>query len=78
MPSTTTSRTAAWPLERVLFTMAGTITFVGALLALLVSPWFALVPAFVGANQLLYAAAGACPASIILERAFGVQRGCRR
>jgi hypothetical protein len=58
-----------WPLERTLFALAGTVTLISAVLAAAVSPWFLLLAAFVGANQLLYVFAGACPASIALRRA---------
>lgn len=58
-----------WPLERVLFALAGTMTLVSALLAAIVSKWFLLLTAFVGVNQWLYVAFGACPASIVLRRA---------
>ena len=57
-----------WPLERVLFAMAGTVTLVSALLAAVVSPWFLLLTAFVGINQWLYVLFGACPASAVLKR----------
>lgn len=57
-----------WPLERVLFAMAGTVALVGGLLALLVSPWFALLPVLAGVNQWLFVIFGACPASIVLSR----------
>ena len=60
--------TSRWPLERVLFAMAGSVGLIGGLLALLVSPWFALLPAFAGFNQWLYVIFGACPASLILTR----------
>jgi hypothetical protein len=63
------ARRAGWPLERVLFGMAGTVTLLSAALAALVSPWFLLLTAFVGVNQWLYVLAGACPASIVLRRA---------
>jgi hypothetical protein len=63
----------AWPLERVLFAMAGTMAILSAVLAAVVSEWFLLLTAFVGANQLLYVAVGACPASVILGRAFGLR-----
>ena len=62
-----------WPLERVLFALAGTMTLLSALLAAVVSPWFLLLTAFVGVNQWLYVAVGACPASLILRRLFGLQ-----
>lgn len=57
-----------WPLERVLFAMAGTVTLVSIALAVLVSPWFLLLTAFVGVNQWLYVLAGDCPASLVLRR----------
>ncbi len=60
---------ARWPLERVLFALAGSVTLVSALLAATVSPWFLLLTAFVGVNQWLYVLAGACPASVVLRRA---------
>jgi hypothetical protein len=62
-----------WPLERVLFAMAGTVTLISAALAALVSPWFLLLTAFVGVNQWLYVLFGACPASIVLKRGFGLR-----
>ena len=66
-------RSAGWPLERILFALAGTVTLSSALLALLVSPWFALLAAFAGVNQWLYVLVGACPASIVLSRALGLR-----
>lgn len=68
--SSTPSR---WPLERVLFALAGTMTLVSAFLAAIVSPWFLLLTAFVGVNQWLYVLVGACPASMILKRAMGLR-----
>jgi hypothetical protein len=58
-----------WPLERVLFALAGTMTLLSAGLAAVVSPWFLLLAAFVGASQWSYVLVGACPASIVLRRA---------
>ena len=66
----------AWPLERLLFGLAGSLTLLSVLLALLASPWFLLVAAFVGLNQWLFATVGACPASLLLERVAGIDR-CR-
>jgi hypothetical protein len=57
----------------VLFALAGTVTVVSAALAALVSPWFLLLTAFVGVNQWLYVGLGACPASLIASRAFGLR-----
>ncbi|HBU01314.1 hypothetical protein GM51_16410 [freshwater metagenome] len=73
--TTTHTSTNTWPLERVLFAMAGTMALVSAGLAAFVSPWFLLLTAFVGINQWLYVAFGACPASIVLKK-FGVTPQC--
>jgi hypothetical protein len=67
----------AWPLERVLFALAGSMTLLSVLLAVSVSPWFLALAAFVGLNQWLFVGLGSCPASLALER-VGVERGCRR
>ena len=71
--SSSTTRPSSWPLERVLFAMAGTMTLLSALLAATVSPWFLLLTAFVGVNQWLYVAFGACGASLVLKRFFGLR-----
>jgi len=65
-----------WPLERILFTMAGTVTLLSALLAALVSPWFLLLTTFVGVNQLMYVTLRACPASLVLRK-LGVSPQCK-
>jgi len=67
-----------WPLERVLFAMAGTMTLATVALAALVSPWWLLLTAFVGVSQWMYVSLGHCPASVVIERLFGVSRGCPR
>ena len=64
---------STWPLERILFALAGTMTLVSVALVAAVSPWFLLLTAFVGVNQWLYVAAGACPASLVLRRLFGLR-----
>lgn len=69
----TCARGGRWPLERTLFALAGTATLLSAALAAAVSPWFLLMTAFVGANQWLFVAFGACPASLILSRLFGLR-----
>jgi hypothetical protein len=61
-------RSSRWPLERVLFAMAGTVTLLSALLAAIVSPWFLLLTTFVGLNQWLFVVAGDCPASLVFRR----------
>ena len=62
-----------WPLERVLFALAGSMTLLSATLAALVSPWFLLLTGFVGVSQWLYVLVGACPASLVLRRLFSLQ-----
>ncbi len=65
-----------WPLERVLFLLAGTVTVASAVLAAFVTPWFLLLTAFVGLNQWAYVVFGACPSSLVLARVFGFRKGC--
>jgi hypothetical protein len=62
-----------WPLERVLFALASTVTLVSVGLAAAVSPWFLLLTVFVGVNQWLYVIVGACPGSVVLRRACGLR-----
>ena len=64
-----------WPLDRVLFALAGTMTLVSAVLAATVSPWFLLLAAFVALNQLVFVAVGDCPSSLVLRR-LGVKPRC--
>jgi hypothetical protein len=54
------------------------MTLLSVLLAVFVSPWFLLLTVFVGLNQWLFVGAGWCPASLLLERATGLEKGCRR
>ena len=69
----------SWPLERILFALAGTMTLIAVALAAAVSPWFLLLAAFVGVNQWVYVALGACPASLVLARLTGRNPAwCRR
>lgn len=64
-----------WPLERILFAMAGTVTLISVALATFVSPWFLLLTVLVGVNQWLLAIFGACPASLVLVHVLGVRSG---
>jgi hypothetical protein len=68
--------TGRWPLERVLFALAGTMVALSVVLTVTVSPWFLALTAFVAINQLLYVVAAFCPASLVLRRA-GVEPRCR-
>ena len=63
--------------QRILFRLAGTFTVTGTALAARVNPWFALIPAVVGANQLLMAVVGWCPMSKLLDRMLPRQRSER-
>lgn len=65
--------TSRWPLERVLFALAGSVTLLSAMLAARVSRRFWLLAAFVGVNQWLYALARTCPTSWLLQRTCGLR-----
>ena len=69
---------SAWPLERILFLIAGTMTGLSALLSALVSPWFLLLTGFVAVNQLAFVAFGNCPSSWVMRRYFGIKAACDR
>jgi hypothetical protein len=71
--SATCARGTRWPLERVLFALAGTVVLLSALLAAVVSPWFLVLAGFAGVNQWLYVLVGACPASVVIGRVFGLR-----
>jgi hypothetical protein len=71
-PAEDGGRSSRWPLERVLFALAGSVTLLSVALVVLVSPWFLLLTGFVGVNQWLYVLFGACPASLILKRVFAL------
>lgn len=77
-PADPVGRRGGWPLERVLFALAGSMTLLGALLSALVTPWFLLLVAFVGVNQWLYVTFGDCPASLLLTRVLHVPRAIPR
>jgi hypothetical protein len=62
-------------IDRVVMAFAGTVVLTGLVLAQLFSPWFLLVPAFVGLNLLQAAFTGFCPLAMILK-AVGVKPGC--
>jgi hypothetical protein len=78
VPPARRSPQTAWPLERILFLMAGTMTGLSAVLSAVLSPWFLLLTGFVAANQLAFVAFGNCPSSWVLRRYFGVKGACDR
>lgn len=48
--------------------LAGSMVLVGTLLAWLVSPWWLLLPGFVGLNLLQSAFTGFCPPTLLLRK----------
>ncbi|NHA15121.1 DUF2892 domain-containing protein [Thioalkalivibrio sp. XN279] len=62
-------------IDRFVFAFAGTLVLLGLVLSQLLSPWWLLLPAFVGLNMLQAAFTGFCPLAIILKKS-GVQPGC--
>lgn len=48
--------------------LAGTFTLLGTALATFVSPWWLLLPAFVGANLIQSAFTGFCPPTLVLRK----------
>jgi hypothetical protein len=50
--------------------LAGTFVLTGVALAHFVSPWWLLLPTFVGVNLIQSALTGFCPAEIILGKIF--------
>ncbi|MEZ5102255.1 MAG: DUF2892 domain-containing protein [Thermoleophilia bacterium] len=67
-PAAAAPRRLHLPLERTLFALAGTMTILGSILGIVVSPWFLALTIFVGLNQWVFALAGDCPASLVLRR----------
>jgi hypothetical protein len=67
-----------WPLERVLFLMAGAMTGISAILSAVVSPWFLLLTGFVAINQLAFVAFGNCPSSWLMRRYAGLRGAAER
>lgn len=62
-------------IDRAVLALAGTITLLGVLLATLFSPWWLLLSAFAGLNQLQASVTGICPAATIFSR-LGLRSGC--
>ena len=57
-----------WPLERILFSLAGVVILTTIVLAVTVSQWFLVPTTYVGISQLLYARFGFCTTSLLLTR----------
>lgn len=55
-------------LDRAVMLFAGIMTLLSALLVSLFSPWWLLLTAFVGLNQVQSSFTGFCPAAMALSR----------
>jgi hypothetical protein len=55
-------------IDRFVMAFAGTIILISTILAALISPWFLVATAFVGANLLQSSFTGFCPLAIILKK----------
>ena len=62
-------------IDRAVLSLAGTMVLLGSALAWLVSPYWLLLTAFVGANMLQAAFTGFCPAAIVFSK-LGLKAGC--
>ena len=62
-------------IDRAVMAMAGVMVLLGTILAWLVSPYWLLLTAFVGANLLQASVTGFCPAALIFSR-LGLKPGC--
>jgi DUF2892 family protein len=60
--------------DRAVMLFAGTLTLFSAILAWLVSPWWLLLAAFVGANMMQASITGFCPAAMLFK-ALGTKPG---
>jgi hypothetical protein len=54
--------------DQAVFAFAGVMVLLSLALAYLVSPWWLLLTAFVGANLLQSAFTGFCPAAMVFKR----------
>ena len=61
--------------ESAIYVLAGSLVLTGTILAMLVSQWWLLLPAFVGANLVQSAFTGFCPAEKIFKR-LGLRSQC--
>ena len=62
-------------IDKAVFALAGAMILISLALTHLVSPWFALLTAFVGLNMLQAAFTGFCPAAYVARR-LGLRAGC--
>ena len=62
-------------IDRAVMALAGTMVLLSLLLAVLHSPYWLLLTAFVGLNLLQASFTGFCPAATIFKR-IGLKAGC--
>lgn len=62
------SRLSNMKIESLIRLMAGSLVLVGVALTHFLSPWWLLLPTFVGANLAQSALTGFCPPSLIFSR----------
>lgn len=62
-------------LDRAVLAFAGIMVLLSVVLTVWVSPWFAWLTVFVGANLLQSSFTGFCPAAMIFRK-LGVSPGC--
>jgi hypothetical protein len=62
-------------IDRAVLGFAGFLTLLSALLVWLVSPWWLLLTAFVGANMMQASVTGFCPAAMVFKM-MGAKAGC--
>jgi hypothetical protein len=55
-------------IDRLVFAFAGTMVLVSLALAYFIDPWWLLLAAFVGVNQLQAAFTGFCPLALVLRK----------
>lgn len=60
-------------LEPIIRRLAGTLVLLSVLLAVLVSPWWLVLAAFVGLNLLQSSFTGFCPAERVLGRVYAAR-----
>ena len=70
-------RHQGWTVERVVPLMGGAVVLLSVVLTLAFTSWWLLLTGFVGANLVFYAAAGWCPASLIMEKVGLERASCR-
>ncbi len=52
----------------IIHVFAGTLVLIGIILTIFVNPWWAILPAFVGANLFQFGFTKFCPLGLILKR----------